>query len=48
VIAGFVAERKGYGAGFILLTIVALLALAFFWVTMPETGNLNHKVLNRG
>ncbi|HEY2485966.1 MAG TPA: MFS transporter [Candidatus Binataceae bacterium] len=40
VIAGFVAERKGYGAGFILLTIVALLALAFFWVTMPETGDV--------
>jgi MFS family permease len=40
VLAGFVAERKGYGPGFILLTIVALLALAFFWVTMPETGDV--------
>jgi hypothetical protein len=36
--AGFAAEREGYGAGFILLTIIALLALAFFWIAMPETA----------
>jgi predicted MFS family arabinose efflux permease len=40
VIAGFVAERNGYGAGFTLLTALALLALAFFWVAMPETGDV--------
>jgi MFS family permease len=42
LIAGFVAEGKGYGEGFIALTVVALLALAFFWVVMPETGGMKH------
>jgi MFS family permease len=38
LIAGFIAEHKGYQAGFISLTLVALLALVFFWVAMPETA----------
>ena len=42
LIAGFVAEGDGYGAGFIALTVIALLALAFFWVVMPETGGMKH------
>jgi MFS family permease len=38
LVAGFVAEREGYGAGFVLLTVIALLALMFFWIAMPETA----------
>ncbi len=47
LVAGFVAEHKGYGAGFILLTALALLALVFFWVAMPETATGVH-ARNRG
>jgi predicted MFS family arabinose efflux permease len=46
--AGLLAEHKGYGAGFILLTALALLALAFFWVAMPETAGVHHDHVNRG
>jgi len=38
LIAGFVAQHEGYGAGFSLLAALALIALAFFWVAMPETA----------
>jgi MFS family permease len=48
LIAGLVAEREGYRAGFILLTVLALLALAFFWVAMPETGDATGGLVNRG
>jgi predicted MFS family arabinose efflux permease len=47
LIAGVVAEHKGYGVGFILLTVPALAALAFFWVAMPETGSRNPDYVNR-
>jgi MFS family permease len=46
LIAGFVAEHKGYGAGFILLSALALLALAFFCVAMPETADEHYKRAN--
>lgn len=48
LIAGLVAECKGYEAGFILLTVLALLALAFFWFAMPETAGPNHERVTRG
>jgi MFS family permease len=38
LVAGIVAERKGYGTGFILLTALGLLGLVFFWAAMPETA----------
>jgi hypothetical protein len=30
------------------LTVLALLALAFFWVMMPETAGVNRELLGRG
>jgi MFS family permease len=48
LIAGFVAERNGYGTGFILLAVLALVALAFFWVMMPETAGVNRELLDQG
>jgi MFS family permease len=41
LIAGVVAQEKGYEAGFLVLAGLALLALAFFWATMPETVGAN-------
>jgi len=38
LIAGLVAQKHGYRSGFILLVILALIALAFFSVAMPETN----------
>ena len=42
LIAGFVAQNKGYRSGFMLLAAVGLMALAFFWAAMPETGAISH------
>jgi MFS family permease len=38
LIAGLVAQEHGYRSGFIQLVILALIALVFFWVAMPETN----------
>jgi MFS family permease len=35
--AGFVAQREGYRAGFLMLAAMALAGLCFFWAAMPET-----------
>jgi MFS family permease len=47
LIAGLVAQRDGYATAFIVLVIFALLALAFSWIAMPETG-VNGGDANRG
>ncbi len=36
--AGFIVQAFGYPAGFLSLALIALLALAFFALLMPETG----------
>jgi predicted MFS family arabinose efflux permease len=38
VLAGFVVQALGYSAGFITLAAVAIAALIFFAILMPETG----------
>ncbi len=48
LLAGIVADRSGYRGGFILLTVIAFLATAFFWTAMPETGGAKRDVVNRG
>jgi sugar phosphate permease len=35
--AGFVVQWYGYSAGFLYLAAIALVALAFFVILMPET-----------
>ena len=37
VVAGYIVQGFGYPAGFLFLAAVALVALAFFWLLMPET-----------
>lgn len=37
LVAGFVTKQAGFGAGFMLLTALAVGALLFFWAVMPET-----------
>jgi MFS family permease len=37
LIAGFVAKGAGFRTSFLLLTALAVVALLFFWVLMPET-----------
>ncbi len=37
LMAGFVVQRAGFGVGFLTLGAIALLALTFFHVAMPET-----------
>ena len=37
VVAGYVVQSFGYRSGFLSLAAVALVALAFFWILMPET-----------
>src|SRR5207245_8100066 len=44
LIAGLVAQEHGYRSGFILLAILALIALVFFWVAMPETNAIRAHV----
>jgi predicted MFS family arabinose efflux permease len=43
LVAGAVAERAGYQAGFVLLSALAVTALGFLWAAMPETGPRQHK-----
>ena len=38
VVAGFVVQTFGYPTGFMTLTTVAIVALLFFAILMPETG----------
>jgi dipeptide/tripeptide permease len=35
---GVLVKRAGYGAGFVALSIAALLGLAVYWRWMPETA----------
>jgi predicted MFS family arabinose efflux permease len=42
LLGGFVADRYGYRAAFTTLTALALLALMFFWASMPETATGVH------
>lgn len=37
VVAGYVVNRAGYDAGFLMLSGVALIALLIFWFFVPET-----------
>jgi len=37
LVAGFVAREAGFRTGFMMLTALAVGALAFFWAVMPET-----------
>jgi hypothetical protein len=48
LLVGFVADQRGYKAGFILSTALALIALAFFWVAMPETATRPQARSDRG
>ena len=48
LIAGIVAGRNGYTTGFMLLAVLALVALAFFWLAVPETSPADNEHLNGG
>ena len=39
--AGFIAERAGFTAGFVFLSVLALAALVLLWKGMPETAGRN-------
>ncbi len=43
VVSGFIVQGFGYPAGFLSLAAVAVAALAFFWIFMPETGGARHQ-----
>jgi MFS family permease len=43
LIAGAIAQRSGYQAGFTLLAGLALVGLGFFWVAMPETVRVTYE-----
>ena len=38
LVAGFVVQAFGYSVGFITLATIAIIALLFFAILMPETG----------
>jgi len=42
-ISGLIAERFGQMAGFLGVTTVGLIAVAIFWMFMPETRSLAHR-----
>ena len=42
-ISGVIVERLGQMAGFLGVTTVGLIAIAIFWVFMPETRSLAHQ-----
>ena len=39
VVSGYIVQAFGYPAGFLSLAAVAVAALVFFWLFMPETGD---------
>ena len=45
--SGFIVQDFGYPAGFLSLALIALCALAFFAVLMPETGPNRRDLRNR-
>jgi predicted MFS family arabinose efflux permease len=37
LLASVVGERSGYNAGFLMLAAISTVALAVFWLCVPET-----------
>jgi fucose permease len=43
-ISGVIVERLGQMAGFLGVTTVGLIAIAIFWMFMPETRSSAHQL----
>jgi predicted MFS family arabinose efflux permease len=41
ILGGFIVEHFGYAAGFAALAGIGLLGIAFYWLLVPETKNIN-------
>jgi MFS family permease len=47
LLTGFVVQEAGYNAGFLTLAAIASVALACFWLLMPETNSLQQERMGR-
>ncbi|WP_236147185.1 MFS transporter [Scytonema millei] len=47
LLTGFVVQEAGYNAGFLTLAAIATVALACFWLLMPETNSLQQERMGR-
>lgn len=44
LLAGFVVQKSGYNAGFLMLAVIAAKAIAVFWFLVPQTKGESNQI----